>query len=311
MFSSAALTGGMLRTLGVLFVLSVSLSIKVHATVHGERAMSCNVLQSPFEAVGDGHSEDTAAIRRALQSCQEVILPAPFTFLSGPLNLTDNQVLRIDGTLLAAPATDLAAYPVIANLPSYGGCRDINCFDPSRIINGTVSGVFRYSPVVGAFGKTNVSIVGNGTIDGQGQSWWDACTAFKLPNGRPRLVEINNCSDVQVLDLTLKNSPFWTLHPVYSRNIHVAGVSVYAPVTKLGNTDGIDPDSSSNVLIENCYIDNGDDGVALKAGKDQAGIDFGMPTENVFVRNVTSPAGSRGGCVASPGSPACCHCFVV
>lgn len=132
----------------------------------GER---CEV--TAFGAVGDGVADDTAAIRAALGACSEVVLPWGLRFLSGPLNLTDDQTLRVDGVLLAAPATDLSAYPLLAPLPSYGGCRDTNCFDKGRVVNGSVRGVLRYSPVIGAFGRRNVSIVGTGTVDGQGQGW--------------------------------------------------------------------------------------------------------------------------------------------
>ena len=78
---------------------------------------ACDVTSEPFGAVGDGLSTDTTALRAALESCDEVLLPAGRTFLTGPLNLSSNQVLAVDGVLLAS--TDRADYPLIDPLMGY------------------------------------------------------------------------------------------------------------------------------------------------------------------------------------------------
>ncbi|KAK1259234.1 putative polygalacturonase [Acorus gramineus] len=82
------------------------------------------------------------------------------------------------------------------------------------------------------------------------------------------------------------NSPFWTVHPVYSSNIIVSGVTILAPVNS-ANTDGINPDSSSNVLIEDCYIISGDDCIAIKSGWDEYGIAFHTPSRHILIRRLT------------------------
>ncbi|CAE8611824.1 unnamed protein product [Polarella glacialis] len=183
------------------------------------------------------------------------------------------------------------SYPQIAPLPSYGWSRDVNCFDESRLVNGTVVGVLRYSPVIGAFHARNVTLHGGGSIDGQGQSWYDFCNAHRLLAGRPRLVEFNNCSEMRVHSLVLRDSPFWTVHVVYSNSVHISSLEIYAP-ENARNTDGVNADSSRDVLIEDCFIA---DGVTLKSGKDLPGIALGLPLENVLVRNITSPKNSLGG----------------
>ncbi len=85
----------------------------------------CDVTEAGFDAVGDGVAVDSASIRQALVQCDEVILPAGRSFLTGPQNLSSNQVLRVDGTLLAS--TDPADYPLIAPLMGYGWGDDMNC----------------------------------------------------------------------------------------------------------------------------------------------------------------------------------------
>lgn len=75
------------------------------------------------------------------------------------------------------------------------------------------------------------------------------CRAGTLQHQRPKLVEIVDCSDITFTGMTYANSPFWTLHPLYCDNLVFRNVTVLAP-RPVGNTDGIDPDSCSNVLID-------------------------------------------------------------
>ena len=132
------------------------------ALLHSVQAwQACDVTAAEFGAVGDGVTKDTSSIRAALVACDEVRLPAGRTFLSGPLNLTSNQVFAVDGTLLAS--TDKEDYPLVAPLMGYGWGDDENCFAPSRDRYKIIVGSLRYSPVVGAFHATNVTITGSGT----------------------------------------------------------------------------------------------------------------------------------------------------
>ncbi|KAE8675619.1 hypothetical protein F3Y22_tig00111650pilonHSYRG00011 [Hibiscus syriacus] len=99
-------------------------------------------------------------------------------------------------------------------------------------------------------------------------------------------MEIMYSDDVQISNLTLMNSPSWNVHPVYSSNVVVQGLTILAPVTS-PNTDGINPDSCTNTRIEDCYIVSGDDCVAVKSGWDEYGIKFGMPTKQLVIRRLT------------------------
>jgi polygalacturonase len=135
---------------------------------------------------------------------------------------------------------------------------------------------------------TDVVITGNnGTIDGQGETWWKK---FKDDDDakvtRPYLIEILYSDRIQISNVTLLNSPSWVVHPVYSSNILIQGLTIYAPVDS-PNTDGIDPDSCTNVRIEDTSIVSGDDCIAVKSGWDEYGIRFGMPTSRLVIRRLT------------------------
>ena len=104
---------------------------------------------------------------------------------------------------------------------------------------------------------------GTGSIDGQGQEWWDL--AHKKPVERPKLVIVDNSKSVTVKDLQLKNSPMFHLVPDNSEDILVEGLTITAPKDS-PNTDGIDPGGSRGVVIRNCVIGTGDDNVAVKPG---------------------------------------------
>jgi hypothetical protein len=75
-----------------------------------------------------------------------------------------------------------------------------------------------------------------------------------------------DCAEVRLDGVTLANSPFWTVHPLYCRDVTLSHLTIRNP-HDAPNTDGIDIDSCSGVLIEHCTINVGDDGIALKAGR--------------------------------------------
>lgn len=213
----------------------------------------CDVRQ--HGAKGDNRTKDTAAIKAAIEECRtggEILLSAPGLYLTGALNLTSNQLLRVEPGAQLLASQDVSDFPVVASFPSYQGSRDIP--------NSTC----RYGAVVGGVNVSNVSIAGGGVIDGQGWHFWALVDRnHQVPGtlqcSRPHLIEFEHSHGVAVAGLTLKNSPFWTSHFIYSRGIHVSELTILAPATR-GNTDGINPDSSSDIVIENCYISNGDDG---------------------------------------------------
>ncbi len=153
--------------------------------------------------------------------------------------------------------------------------------------------------------QRNVKISGAGTIDGRGQKWWDKYWALRReyePKGlrwasdydaeRVRLLVVWRSSDVTVENLSLERSGFWTVQVVYSDHVTVDGIKISDNGGP--STDGVDIDSSSHVLVQNCDIDNNDDDICLKAGRDSDGLRVARPTEYVLIRdNITRRGGGH------------------
>lgn len=113
---------------------------------------------------------------------------------------------------------------------------------------------------------------------------------------RPTCVETYGCSRVLIEGVTIRNSPFWTIHPLYSDNVIVRGVTIDS---HFPNNDGCDPESSSNVLIEHCTFRCGDDAVAIKAGRDADGRRVGRPSERIVIRHCDFRSECNGLCIGS------------
>ncbi|XWS46375.1 hypothetical protein CRYUN_Cryun14cG0060100 [Craigia yunnanensis] len=164
-------------------------------------------------------------------------------------------------------------WPVVDPLPSYGRGREL----PGG----------RHRSLIYGHNLTDVIITGdNGIIDGQGSVWWNWFRIKTLDYTRPHLVELMNSTGIVILNLTFLNSPFWTIHPVYCSHVIVQNVTILAPLDS-PNIDGIDPDSSDDVCIEDCYISTGDDLIAIKSGWDEYGISFDRPSTNIIIHRLT------------------------
>ncbi len=113
---------------------------------------------------------------------------------------------------------------------------------------------------------------------------------------RPCGIEFNGCSKVMVEGITLKNSPFWCIHPLYCEDVTVRGVTIDS---HFPNNDGCDPESSRRVLIENCTFRTGDDAIAIKSGRDADGRRVGRPSEDIVIRNCRFFSKCNGLCIGS------------
>ncbi|KZV51284.1 polygalacturonase [Dorcoceras hygrometricum] len=155
-------------------------------------------------------------------------------------------------------------WPLLPPLPSYGYGRE----HPGP----------RYGSLIHGQNLKDVVITGhNGTINGQGQAWWKKFRQKLLSHNRGPLIQIMWSSDILISNITLRDSPFWTLHPYDCKNVTIKNVTILSPISEAPNTDGIDPDSCDDMVIEDCYISVGDDAVAIKSGWDQYGIAYGRP----------------------------------
>ena len=134
-----------------------------------------------------------------------------------------------------------------------------------------------FAALVNADGLDGFTITGNGTINGNGLRFWEEfwirrrfnkdCT--NLEALRPRLVYMSNCKNVQVQDVRLINSPFWTNHLYHCHHVKYIGCHIYAPTTgvKAPSSDAIDIDYCHDILVSGCYMNVNDDAVVLKGGK--------------------------------------------
>lgn len=127
-------------------------------------------------------------------------------------------------------------------------------------------------PLLSVTNATNVTIQGGGVIDGQGRVWWDYVKGVKnegvlgTDHPRPMLLFIDHSKHVNVEDVTIQNSGFWQVVPYYSDDLVFRNLRILAPQRGAPNTDGIDPFSSSHVLIDHVFASTGDDDVAIKSG---------------------------------------------
>lgn len=233
-----------------------------------------------FGGVGDGVTLNTEAFERAVAAISKFgkkggaqLNVPPGRWLTAPFNLTSHMTLFLAEDAVILGIDDEKYWPLMPPLPSYGYGRE----HPGP----------RYGSLVHGQNLKDVVITGhNGTINGQGQAWWKKYRQKRLNHTRGPLVQIMWSSDIVITNITLRDSPFWTLHPYDCKNITIKGVTILAPVFEAPNTDGIDPDSCEDMLIEDCYISVGDDAIAIKSGWDQYGIAYGRPSMNIMIRNL-------------------------
>ncbi|XP_010533998.1 PREDICTED: probable polygalacturonase [Tarenaya hassleriana] len=210
-----------------------------------------------FGAVGDGTTVNTKAFAAAIDRIERsgggggtLLYVPPGVYLTESFNLTSHMTLYLAGGAVIKAVQDAENWRLIDPLPSYGRGRE----RPGG----------RYISFIHGNGLNDVVITGeNGTIDGQGEPWWNMWRQRTLKFTRPNLVEFKNSRNIVISNVVLRDSPFWTIHPVYCSNVVVHHVTILAPADS-PNTDGIDPDSSTNVCIEDSYISTGDDLVAVK-----------------------------------------------
>ena len=224
-----------------------------------------------------------------------VIVPAGEHFSDGPIRLKSNVELHLEEGAKIVFSDDPAKYlPAVPT--SWEGVECLN-----------------YSPLVYAYGCTNVAITGKGTLAPKMDFWrtwfghngdglraatrklYDWCSfnapleerdLTKLPksNVRPHLIQFNRCRNVRLEGFKIRESPFWTIHLYLCDGVVARGLDVYAHGR---NNDGIDLEMTKNVLVENCRFDQGDDAIVIKAGRNQDAWRLATPSENVEVRDCT------------------------
>lgn len=244
-----------------------------------------------YGALGNGKKDCKPAFDRAIkkavkQGGARIVVPAGTYYLCGPIQLQSNICLDLEEGSVLKFSPDPRYYPLVNS--SWEGTR-----------------LYNYSPFIYAFGATDIAIIGKGTIDGNAMSTFATWRDIQRPDLqasrkmnheetavesrifgeghylRPHLVQFYQCKNITLEGVFITNSPFWCIHLLQSENIICRSLRYDA---KLVNNDGIDPESSRNILIEDIHFNNGDDNVAIKSGRDHDGRNVGMPSENIIIR---------------------------
>ncbi len=236
-----------------------------------------------FGAVGDGQALDTPAIQAAIDACHgggggTVFVPAG-SYVTGSLFLRDNITLHLDAGATLLGSTDPADYPIISS-------RWEGSEQPT------------HAPLITGRDLHNIAVVGRGTIDGRGAGWWRRHHERTLDYPRPCLVSFADCFRVLIEGITLTNSPSWTINPVRCDNVTIHNVTIVNPGDS-PNTDGINPDSCSNVHISDCSISVGDDCITIKSGTEAEDPEKRHPCRNITITNCTMADGHGGVVIGS------------
>jgi len=233
-----------------------------------------------FGARGDGTHDDTGSLQAAIAACPSggtVIFP-PGIWLSGPLFLKDGITLHLPAGATLLGIADRTKYPILPGRVERPGRSDLFLGawegDPDDCFAALLTGL----------GVADVAIVGGGTIDGNAAAgdWWQD-PKEKREARRPRTVFLNGCRNVLVQGVTVRNSPSWTIHPLFSRSLRFHALTIENPKDS-PNTDGLDPESCEDVEIVGARVSVGDDCIAIKSGKIFWGKLLKRPSRRIRIR---------------------------
>lgn len=256
-----------------------------------------------YGALGDGKALNTKYIQDAIDACSKngggvVVIPEGI-FITGAIYLKQGVDLNVEknGTLKGSVSN--ADY---------------------QQINTRWEGIERIwtSALINIIDVKSVKIYGEGTIDGSGTEWPGfgrqnnqarqqlsqaaRDSLSRVPRvGRPRLICFQNCQKVRISDLRIRNQSVWGVHILYCTDVIVKNLDIRAAHT-IPSSDGIDVDSSSDVTITGCYIDDNDDCISIKSGKDADGLRVNRPSENIIVKKCRFGYGHGGVAMGSETS---------
>lgn len=262
------------------------------ANIHGAKISETVLDISRFGAKPDGVKDCLPAFKKAIAKAEKaggarLKVGAVTYLLRGPLTLASNLCIELEEGAVIKFDPDPSLYPQVST--SWEGTYLTN-----------------YSPMIYGYGLHDVAITGKGLIDGNAMStfatWRSKQRAAQTRSRemnhnatpvaervfgegdylRPHLLQLYRCKGVTLEGVKIINAPFWCIHLLQSDDIVCRGLRYDA---KLVNNDGIDPESSRNILIEGIHFDNGDDNVAIKSGRDNDGWAAAMPSENIVIRN--------------------------
>lgn len=234
-----------------------------------------------FGAVGDGVNDDTAAIQNAIHYCPKggrVLVPAGIYHVR-PLVLKSDMTLHLQLGAVLLGDTHEENYPLLP-----GEILDAQTGRELQVSSWEGNPYLCHQSFISAHHAENITIVGQGVIDGNAQNstWWP--TARSRKTGRPKLVFMNQCRNVNFHGITGRNSACWNFHPFFCKGVHFYNIAVEAPKDS-PNTDGTDPESCDDVCYIGVRFSVGDDAIAIKAGKMYMGMKYQTPATRHLVRN--------------------------
>lgn len=261
------------------------------------------LLITDFGALPGDKKKNSEAIARAIAKANEqgggiVVIPKG-EWLTGKVHLKSNVNLQLEKDAVLLFSEDPNDY-----LPAvHSSWEGMECYN--------------YSPLVYAYKCENVAITGEGELKAKMEVWkeWfsrpkphmesikklytDAFNYVPVEQRqmvndtahlRPQFIQFNRCENVLMQGVKVTNSPFWTIHPYLCKNVVLRDLKVYAHGH---NNDGVDPEMSQNVLIENCFFDQGDDAIAIKSGRNPEGWRLKTPSKDIVMRNCTVKNGHQ------------------
>lgn len=248
-----------------------------------------------FGAIAGNKGKTSAAIAQAIARANElggavVVIPQG-EWLTGKVHLKSNVALHLDkGAVLLFSEDPMDYLPAV-----HSSWEGMECFN--------------YSPLIYAYGCKNVAITGEGELKAKMEVWqqwftrpaphmeslkrlynmaWNRVPVQQrnmvddTSHLRPQFIHFNRSENILLEGVKITNSPFWTIHLYLARNVVIRKVNVYA---QGHNNDGVDPEMSQQVLIEDCVFDQGDDAVAIKSGRNPEGWILKTPSKNIVIRN--------------------------
>jgi len=247
-----------------------------------------------YGAAGDGVTDCSKAFKKAIAACTKagggrVVVPKGVFLSNGPIHLDNNVNLHVTKDAIIRFGTNFDDYL------------------PHVRVRWEGTECYNYSPLIYAYKKTNIAITGSGTLNGQAESSWVTWGGKEKPGTtpnevlrqmgndlvpvekrkfylKPTMIEPFECKNVLIEGVTLNDYPFWCVHPTFCTNVTIRNLTIDSHNS---NNDGLDPDSCKDVLIESCYLDQSDDSLAIKAGRDRDAWRAGKPCENIIIRNMS------------------------
>jgi len=234
-------------------------------------------------AAGDGKTLETKFLQAAIDTCAaqgggQVVVPAG-RWLTGALFLASGVELHLESGAVLVASREYRDYPLVQSRWE-GHTRTV------------------YAPLIGGENLERIALTGRGTVDGQGDAWWGPFRANAIAYPRPRLIAFTNCRDVLLEGVKLINSPSWTVNPVACTQVRIHGISIHNPADS-PNTDGINPDSCTDVIISDCFVSVGDDCITIKSGTEAEASEKLIPCRDIAVTNCILERGHGGVVIGS------------